>query len=97
MVIDQGAQNITLCAGDVRYSVVICIHVCVFILGAVHLNDGQFAESIKPVVAKNLECMGIEQRLIDCRIDNSFTSSCRNGNSDFEDAGIVCQGKYIVY
>ena len=56
--------------------------------GAIALTIPEFAESIKPTLVTSLTCIGDEDRLPACIINNDNSASC----GQFEDAGIVCQG-----
>ena len=50
-----------------------------------------FGQGSGPIHLDDVRCTGTERRLIDCtytRIDNCF---------HFEDAGVRCQGVYIVF
>ena len=52
--------------------------------------DSEFSEGIKQESINSILCVGIESELFDCQHVFEGSESC----GQFEDAGIVCQGKY---
>ena len=57
--------------------------------GAIALTDSEFAEGNKQEAINSILCVGTESELFDCQLIFEGTESC----GQFEDAGIVCQGK----
>ena len=57
--------------------------------GAIGLTDSEFSEGIKQEVINTIFCAGNESSVLDCPIFFEGLESC----GQFEDAGIVCQGK----
>ena len=51
--------------------------------------DSEFSEGNKPEVINTILCVGTESRLFDCQLIFEGSESC----GQYEDAGIVCQGK----
>ena len=54
--------------------------------------DSEFPEGNKPEAVNAILCTGTESNVADCQIVIEGNESC----GQFEDAGIVCQGKLII-
>ena len=57
--------------------------------GAIALTDSEFPESNKQEAVNSILCVGTESELFDCQLILEGSESC----GQYEDAGIVCQGK----
>ena len=83
---------------DMVYTILIlCVnsiyYVCFWmVLGAIALNDAQFAEENHPISINSLNCFGNEESIMSCSINEDNSGSCGR----FEDAGVVCQGIAII-
>ena len=55
------------------------------------LRDNPYAEATLPSLINSLSCSGIEMALLDCNM-NQPARSC----GQYEDAGVVCQGKWYI-
>ena len=55
--------------------------------------DSEFPEGNKPEAINSIFCVGNEARVLDCRTVTEGSESC----GQFEDAGIVCQGKLKLH
>ena len=53
---------------------------------------GQFGEENHPIAIDFINCNGSEERVINCDRSRDGRASCGR----FEDAGIVCQGMYLL-
>ena len=51
--------------------------------------DSEFSEGSKWEVINSILCIGTESELFDCQLVIEGSESC----GQFEDAGVVCQGK----
>ena len=60
-----------------------------FLSGAIGLTDSEFSEGVKREVINTILCAGNESSVLNCPISFEGLESC----GQFEDAGIVCQGK----
>ena len=58
--------------------------------GAINLTREEFATTAAPTVVTNVACTGTENKLTDCSYSSETTCGLLN------DAGIVCQGTYII-
>ena len=56
------------------------------------LSNAFFGAGTGPIHLDNLMCVGNETRLIDCPHNGVGIEDC----SHFEDAGVICQGTYII-
>lgn len=63
-----------------------------FLKGAIALTLGQFGEENHPIAIDYINCNGSEERVINCDRSRDERRSCGR----FEDAGIVCQGMYLI-
>ena len=58
--------------------------------GAIALVDSEFPEGNKPEAVNAILCTGTELSVVYCQIIIEGSESC----GQFEDAGVVCQGKF---
>ena len=58
--------------------------------GAIALTDSEFPEDNKQEAINSIFCIGTESTLLDCQLNFEGSERC----GQYEDAGVVCQGKY---
>ena len=62
---------------------------CLILKGAIALMDSEFPEGNRQEAINSILCVGTESKLFDCQLVFEGSESC----GQFEDAGVVCQGK----
>ena len=62
------------------------------ILAGIAKLYGFFGQGRGPIVLEDVQCNGLEESLFDCANSGLRYSSCGH----YEDAGVICQGIYIV-
>ena len=78
--------------GPAVFVILICTDFPSYPPGAIGLTDSEFSERRKPEVIDSLLCDGTESSVLNCKIIFEGSESC----GQFEDAGIVCQGKLKI-
>ena len=70
----------------------LAFHSLFIYLGAIALTNSPFTEAAAPLLLGDISCNGSEPTLLSCPHNTDPLFTC---GSQFEDAGVICQGMHM--